>query len=286
MTLTQDVYYSSEFKKSYEYYYNFNIPLDINIDVRGNDKVKFKLIDFSMMNSMLNVSNYHKNNKFKVKLFDVDYFITIPDGSYTATSLRDTINTLLVAQTISIAFNYDKTTNKYWLVTADNIVAGNLFFYPLNCASLFGFTKSSYELIYPNNYYSETFVNMLPYTKIVLATNLVFDTNIQHNFETRYSSTAGTGDIICWMPRDIPLFSTINYFNNNNREIELANKNIKSINFSILNEYQEYILDAPVSYIHFQLITYDNTNWFKKFYVMLNDISYYLLSLYFTFGKK
>jgi len=66
MTLTQDFYYSSEFKKSYEQNYNFNIPLDVNIDIKNTDKIKFKLIDFSIMNSMLNVSNAHKNNKFKV----------------------------------------------------------------------------------------------------------------------------------------------------------------------------------------------------------------------------
>jgi hypothetical protein len=281
MTLTQDIYYSSEFKKLYEFNYNFNIPLDINIDVRGNDKIKFKLIDFSMMNSMLNVSSFHKNNEFMIKYLDVDYTITIPDGSYTAPSLRDVINTIIFAQNLPIAFNYDKKINKYFLLTSTGVDAGELFFYPLNCASLFGFTQSLYEIIYPNEYYSNTFVNMLPYTKIILATDLVFDTNVQNNFQTRYSANAGVGDIIFWCPRDIPLFSTINYFNDTNREIELANKNIKSINFSIINEYNEYILDAPISYIHFQLITYDNTNWYKRFFNILNDISYYLLSSYF-----
>jgi hypothetical protein len=281
MTLTQDIYYSSEFKKSYEFNYNFNIPLDINIDVRGNDKIKFKLIDFSMMNSMLNVSSFHKNNEFMIKYLDVDYTITIPDGSYTAPLLRDVINTIVFAQNLPIAFNYDKKINKYFLLTSTGVDAGELFFFPLNCASLFGFTQSSYEIIYPNEYYSETFVNMLPYTKIILATDLVFDTNVQNNFKTRYSANAGVGDIVFWCPRDIPLFSTINYFNDSNREIELANKNIKSINFSIINEYNEYILDAPISYIHFQLITYDNTNWYKRFFNILNDISYYLLSSYF-----
>jgi len=281
MTLTQDIFYSSEFKKSHEFYYNFTIPLDINLDVRGNDKIKFKLIDFSMINSMLNVSTYHKNNQFKIKYLNVDYFITIPDGSYTPVFLRDTINAILASTSKPIAFNYNKSLNKYYLVVSNGIVAGNLFFYPLNCASLFGFTKASYELIYPNEYYSESFVNMLPYSKIILTTDLVFDTNVQNNFSRLYSANSGVGDIICWMPRDIPLFSTINFSNDTNREIELANKNIKSINISLINEYQEYILDAPISYIHFQLITYDNSNWFKRFYLLLNDISYYLLSAYF-----
>jgi hypothetical protein len=120
---------------------------------------------------------------------------------------------------------------------------------------------------------------MLPYSKIILTTDLVFDTNTQNSLLSKYSANAGIGNIVCWVPRDIPPFSTINY--TNNQEIEISNKNIKSINFSIINEYQEYILDAPNVFIHFQLITYDNTNWYKRFYNILNDIAYYMLSNYF-----
>ena len=274
MELVQDVYYSSEFKKSYEYNYNFNIPLDVNIDVRGSDKIKFKLVDFSMMNSMLNVSAFHKNNMFNIKYLSLDNFITIPDGSYNATSLKDVINANLASLSIPVVFDYDKKTNKF---TINSNV--NLQFYPLNCSLLLGFNLPSYSFLVLNSHTSETFANMLPYTKIVLTTDLVFDTNVQYNFELKYSANAGIGDIICWIPRDIPPFSTINY--TGNREIEISNKNIKSINFSIINEYQEYIHDAPFVYLHFQLITYDNTNWYKRFYNLLNDIAYYMLSSYF-----
>lgn len=281
MTLTQDVYFSSEFKKPYENYYNFDIPLDINIDVSGTSKIKFKLIDFSMMNSMLNVSFAHKNNEFKIRYLDVDYIIIIPNGSYTPTTLKDTINQYIASLNIPLIFNYNKTVNKYYLTTLNGV--NNLIFYPQNCSSLFGFTNTSYSIIFPNEYYSNTFVNMLPYSKIILATNLTFEVNTFNNFQTRYSGNTGIGDIIAWMPRDIPLFSTINY--QGNGEIELANKNIKSINMSILNEYNEYILDAPPCLIHFQLIIYDGTNWYKKFFDILNDIAYYLLSLYFGVKK-
>lgn len=282
----QDIYYNSEFKKSYENYYNFNVPLDVNIDIKSNEKIKFKLIDFSIMNTMLNISSYHKNNTFKVLFLGTNYTITIEDGNYTAISLRDEINTLLTTLNISIAFNYDKTTNKYYLVTADNVVAGQLYFYPLNMASTFGFTKTSYELIYPNEYYSEDFVNMLPYSKILLTTDLTFETNIQHNFEKKYSANSGIKDIICWFNRDQPPYTTINYNNIANNEIIIANNNIKNINFQIMNEYQEYILDCPKCYIHFQIIIYDNTNWYKKFYSIINDIGYYLLSIYFKYKKN
>lgn len=274
MTLIQNVYYSSEFKKSYEYNYNFNIPLDINIDIRGNDKIKFKLIDFSMMNSMLNVSSYHKNNEFKIRYNSVDIPIVILDGSYTPTTLKDAINNILTLAVIPLTFSYNKTTNKFSIVSLYSLT-----FYPLNCSSLFGFTQASYNIVSSTIYTSETFVNMLPYTKIILTTDLVFDTNSQHNLQSKYSANAGVGDIVCWIPRDIPLFTTINY--NNTDEIEISNKNIKTINFSIINEYQEYIRDAPNVYLHFQLITYDNTNWYKRFFNILNDIAYYMLSTYF-----
>lgn len=102
--------------------------LDVNIDIKNNEKLKFKLIDFSIMNSMLTISSTHNNHQFKIKYLNVDYIITIPDGSYTAVSLRDTINTILTATSKPIAFNYNKMTNKYYLVVSNGIVAGNLFF--------------------------------------------------------------------------------------------------------------------------------------------------------------
>lgn len=284
---TQDFYYSSESKSSYEKYYNFNVPIDVNIDVKPDEKLKIKLCDFTMMNTMLNISASHKNNSFKITVFGVNYTITIPDGTYTAVSLRDYINQQTQINSYPIAFNYDKSTNKYWLVTSIGITAGDLIFYPQNCAQLFGFTKTSYQLVYPNTYYSETYANMLPYSKIILTTNLSFDTNTQQNFIIPYQNgNNGIGNIIQWISRDVPPFTTINYINDGNREIEIADKNLKSINFSLVNEYQEFIYDAPVCLLHFQLIVYDNTNWYKKFYNILVDISYYLLSIYWKTNKK
>ena len=274
--IVQDVYYCSEFKKSNEFNFNFNVELDVNIDVRGDDKIKFKLIDFSLMNSMLTVSNYHKNNSFKVRYNNNDYIIYIPDGSYTATTLKDVINNYLaVVSILPLKFYYDKTTNKFWLESTEQII-----FSPLNCALLLGFTNQSYTIAPGSKYYSDTFANMLPYSKIILTSDLALDTNTQQNLIRRYNSISGISNIITWFSRDIPLFSTINHIENDN-EILISNKNIKSINFNIVNEYQEFIYDAPTCFMRFQLIIYDNTNWTKKFYNIINDIAYYLLSSYF-----
>jgi hypothetical protein len=261
-----NIYYSSEFKKSYETNYNFNIPLDVNVDVRGNEKIKLKLINFSMMNSMLNVSEAHKNNTFRIIYQSLEIDFTINDGSYTATSLKDYINNMFVEEELPITINYDKTTNKFYFILAES----NLEFYPLNTKKLLGFTNDVYSFINNNTYYGETFANMLPYTKIIITTNLVFETSSQNIFESKYSSNTGMGDIIAWVNRDIPLFSTINYTNVEEIDIPLANRNIKSINISIMNEFKEFILDAPECHLQLQLITYDNTNWTKRLKKLLN----------------
>jgi len=279
---TQDFFYSSQSKPSFEKNYDFNVELDLHVDLKPVEKLKFKLCDFTIMNTMLNVSSAHKNNTFDIVVFSVVYTITIPDGNYTAITLRDWLNDYMTANTHPLAFNYDKSTNRYWLLTSVGISGTDLIFYPKNCASLLGFTKkSSYVIQYPNSYYSDTYVNMLPYTKIILTTNLSFDINTQQNLALPYrNGNAGVGNIIHWFDRDIPPFTTINYTNNMNKEIEISDRNIKSIKFSLVNEFGTAIYDAPECLLHFQLITYDNTNWYKKFYSLLNDISYYLLSLY------
>jgi hypothetical protein len=207
--ITQDIYYTSKFKKDFENNYNFNILLDNNIDVSDNYKIKFKLINFSMMNSMLNISRTHQNNQIKIKYLTIDYIIIIPDGSYTATSLRDAINTKIFALNIALAFNYDKLTNKYFLLTSNGIISGNVIFYPLNMSKVLGFKNASYDIIYPNEYYSESFVNLLPYDKIVITTDLTFECNSQNNFNKEYTAYAGTGDIITIEPGEATDFEVL-----------------------------------------------------------------------------
>ncbi len=271
-----DFYYCSEFKKDNESYYNFNVPIDVNIDLKQNEKIKFKLIDFSIINSMLTISNAHKNNSFRVIYNSYEIQFLISDGSYTAISLKDYINQMFNEEELPINLNYDKKTNKYYFV-----ITGNMEFYPDNIKKLLGFQKNMYSFINNNSYYAENFANMLPYSKIIISSDLAFNNMTVNNFISKYSSYSGISDIITWVNRDCPLFSTINYNNNQNLEIELSNKNLTNINFYLMNEYKEFIEDAPPCSLHFQLIIYDNINWYKRFYKLLNEIYYSILSFYF-----
>lgn len=262
-------------------YYDFTFTIGDNIAIQKDEVIKFKLINFSIMNAMLNVSSYHGNNSFKIIDAGNPITITIPDGSYTATSLRDKINSICVENYYPIAFNYDKTTNKYWITTAENIFQGELFFYPSDCSSLFGFTKTFYD-VPTGSYYAETFANMLSYSKICLtSSSLAFNNTTDNNLEVKYKNNMGINELICWVSRDVAPFTTIDYTNLEGVEFELGTNNLKSINFKIMNEYKQLILDAPPSFIQFQLIIDKKVDWYSKFYKLLNDMYYALISLYF-----
>jgi hypothetical protein len=228
--------------------YNFNFKLGINFHINENQKCYFKLINFSMMNSMLNVSSYHKNNQFQIIHSGTTYSFTIPDGNYTATSLRDKINDLTV--NLPFALNYDPITNKYYWVNTDSGI-----FKPMNMKSLLGFTSDTINLVGNVDKYADTFTNLLPYTKLLITTNnLAFNPSTDNNLNREYSANEGINEIIGWIDKDEPPFSTLKYDNYNDVKFEIANKNFNYINLSIMNEYKEHIRDCPNAFYHFQII--------------------------------
>lgn len=232
--------------------YSFNYRLGNNIHLERNQTAYFKIVNFSIMNSMLNISSYHNNNKFQFVYSSSTYNFTIPDGNYTATSLRDKINDLTV--NLPFALNYDKNVNKYYWVNTDSGT-----FKPMNMKFVLGFKDDVISLVGNVNKYSDNFVNLLSYTKIILTTNsLLFEPTTDNNLIREYTSNEGINEIICWIDKDIPTFATIKYENYMNNEIKIANRNISYINFNIMNEYKELIKDCPNWFLHFQIIVKEN----------------------------
>lgn len=231
--------------------YNYNYRLGNNIHLNENEELYFKLVNFSMMNSMLNISSFHGNNQFKISYSGTINTIIIPDGNYNTTTLRDKINDLLEILTLPIALNYNNTQNKYYWMVSNTCI-----FYTLNMKSILGFKEDNYNYnSSPNGYYGENFVNLLSYTKIVLTTNnLAFEPTTDNNLIKDYNANEGINEIICWINKDIPTFATINYENLTDDKLKISNENINYINFGIMNEYKEHIKDCPNAFIHFQLI--------------------------------
>jgi hypothetical protein len=223
--------------------YNFGTAFHFN----EGDEAIFKLVNLSVMNGMLNISSYHENNKFKIVDVGITTIYTIPDGNYSITTLKDTFNELTINS--SIALNYEPLTNKFYISCADT----GITFYPMNMNLILGFNKTSYSLIVGDNY-ANTFANLLSYTKIILVSNnLVFNPTTDNNLINQYSSKDGINEIICWVDKDQPTFTTIKYINLNNDEHKIANKNLTYINFILMNEYKEIIKDVPEYYVQFQI---------------------------------
>ena len=262
-------------------YYDYTFAIGDNITIDKDEIIKFKLINFSIMNAMLNISSHHGNNTFKFSYLGVMTTVTIPDGSYTATSLRDKINALGDIDNYPFAINYDKTTNKYFISVAVGVLNNQFIFYPSDCSDLLGFTQTSYSWA-EGDYYAETFANMLSYSKICLtSSSLAFNNTTENNLDVKYKNNMGINELICWVSRDVAPFTTIDYTNLEGVEFELGSPNVKTINFKIQNEYKQLLVDAPPCFIQFQLIIDKKVDWYDKFYKLLNDMYYALLSLYF-----
>ena len=232
--------------------YCFNYRFGQNLYLKEDESATFKLINFSMMNSMLNVSSYHKNNYFKISDNGTMITITIPDGNYSVLTLRDKINQL--TGDLPLALNYDKTTNSYYWNCSEN----GIIFYPMDMKMILGFKNGNYYLSVGDTY-GDDFANLLPYTKILITTNnLAFNPSTDNNLNREYSANEGINEIICWINKDEPPFTTLKYENLMNVEFKLSNNNLTYINFSIMNEYKEYIRDCPNSFLHFQIIVKKN----------------------------
>jgi hypothetical protein len=194
--------------------------------------------------------------------------ITIPDGFYKTSTLKKTLNDLLISYKISISFN--EYTNKIkftndnttFTPTTDDLIDEN---YELdlvipnieNLKENFGIITSYQQYLnIPFNSYFEgdTHVNLMNFSKIIIVTNLAFK-NKTHNDILNNGNVygRGIGDVLCWVNADIPPFTCINYDNYERVDYELQNNHINYINFRFYNEKsQELFLDNCL--INFEII--------------------------------
>jgi len=194
--------------------------------------------------------------------------ITIPDGFYKTSTLKKTLNDLLISYKISISFN--EYTNKIKFAndnttfspTTDDLIDEN---YQIdlvipnieNLKENLGIITSYQQYIQiPFNSYFEgdTHVNLMNFSKIIIVTNLAFK-NKTHNDILNNGNVygRGIGDILCWVNADIPPFTCINYDNYEKVDYELQNNHINYITFRFYNEKsQELFLDNCL--INFEII--------------------------------
>ena len=185
--------------------------------------------------------------------------ITLPDGFYKSSNYKKTLNDLLNNYKIKVSI--DEYTNKIkftnenitFIVGINNLIDNNFKLELVipninNLKNNLGITESyqSYILLPFNSYYeSDTNINLINFTKIIIVSNLSFK-NKTHNDILNNGNVygRGIGDVLAWMDTDDAPFTYIKYKNYEQIEYELQNNHINYITFRFYNEKsQELFLD-------------------------------------------
>jgi hypothetical protein len=199
-------------------------------------------------------------------------YVSVADGFYNIDNLITTINANSTSVNAKIAFAKQNYTNKIIISnslpiqTFTNPIPYNndagtiteirtLIFPNLTTANMYGF----YERLIPMAnapVVSDTYVNIMNFSKIIISTNLAF-TNNTHNELSNDGSvyTKGVGNILEWVDSDEPPMTCIKYKNVENTVNKIDNRFLSEFKLMFCTEKSlPLILDNYL--IHLQLIKY------------------------------
>lgn len=189
----------------------------------------------------------------------VENTITLPDGFYKASNFKKTLNELLESYKIKVSI--DEYTNKIkftnenvtFIPTINDLVDNNFKLELVipninNLKDNLGITDSyqPYILLPFNSYYeSDTNINLINFTKIIIVSNLSFQNKTNNDILNNGNIYGrGIGDVLTWIDSDDAPFTYIKYKNYEQIEYELQNNHINYITFRFYNEKsQELFLD-------------------------------------------
>ena len=284
-----NIFINSANRSSLEKTYDFNLFFDNDeLIVNYNEGVNVSVVSFSLLNSMYNVNQYTSNNTFTLQniTLSTNTTITIPYGNYNVFTLQNQLNTLLSG---SISVSYNVATNTY---TYTNISLYSLNIIPQNCYKLLGLsTTTSISSLGTNSSY----VNMVNYQQVILrCPTLVFENNSMDNIQDKNNFIA-VSDILYWVNKqDVEPFKMINYKNEDCGTLysyNVINRSFSTLNFKLVNEFNQPIYDAPDYLLQLQVSIFDkDNNYFKEASLqalkLLNDIYFTLLNIISLLIKK
>lgn len=283
-----NVFINSANRSSVDKSYDFTIYFDNDeIRVNPNEGVNVNVVSFSLLNSMYNVNQHTGNNKF-VLLRDegITTTITIPYGNYSVYTFMEQLNSLLSGL---VKVSYNVATNTY---TYKNIGIGTISIIPQNCNKLLGLYDTTLITALGT---TSGYINMVNYQQVILrCPTLVFENCSMDNIQDRNNFIA-ISDFLYWINKqDVEPFKMINYKNEDCSTLysyNVLNQNFNSLNFKLVNEYNQPILDAPDFLLQLQISIFDkDNNYFKEAMLqglkLLNEIYFLLLNLFNFIIKK
>lgn len=291
MSRVHNIFINSANRNKLESCFDFNIFFDNDeIIVRPNEAVNINVVSFSILNSMYNVNQYTNNSSFVLQKNNTsNIVINIPYGNYSVYSLREQLNSLMTGM-ISVVYNVATNTYTYKNLTSDDYKLN-----PINCKRLLGI--SGLTTITTQGITSQ-YINMVDYQQIILrCPTLVFESSSMDNIQDNKNFIA-ISDILYWVNKqDVEPFKMINYRNEDCStaySYNIVNTSFSSLNFKLVNEFNQPIYDAPDFLLQLQITIFDrNSNIYMreasmKVIKLLNDIYFALLNIvsFISFFKK
>lgn len=285
-----NIYINSANRSSIEKTYDFNLHFDNDeLVIHQNEGVNVNVVSFSMLNSMYNVNQYSGNNVFTLRntTLSTNTNLSIPYGNYNVYTFQLQLNALLSG---IITVTYNPATNTY---TYKNLTTDAYQIIPLNCWKLLGL--SSAIAILPSSSITGDYVNMVNYQQVILkCPSLVFENNSMDNIQDKNNYIA-VSDILYWINKqDVEPFKMINYKNEDCSTVysyNVINRQFSTLNFQLVNEFNQPIYDAPDYLLQIQISVFDkDNNYFKEAALqalkLLNDIYFTLLNMISMMVKK
>jgi hypothetical protein len=254
-----NIYINSANRSSIEKTYDFNLHFDNDeLVIHQNEGVNVNVVSFSMLNSMYNVNQYSGNNVFTLRntTLSTNSNMTIPFGNYNVYTFQLQLNALLAG---IITVTYNPATNTY---TYKNLTTDAYQIIPLNCGKLLGL--SSAMSILPSSSITGDYVNMVNYQQVILkCPSLVFENNSMDNIQDKNNFIA-VSDILYWINKqDVEPFKMINYKNEDCSTVysyNVINRQFSTLNFQLVNEFNQPIYDAPDYLLQIQISVFDKDN--------------------------
>ena len=283
-----NIYINSANRNSIDKPYDFNIYFDNDeINVNQNEGINVNVVSFSLLNSMYNVNQYTGNNKFiLLENGSTNTISIIPYGNYSVYSFMDKLNELLTGK---IQVSYNIATNTY---TYKNIGVGSLSIIPQECKKLLGLNDTTPILSLGT---ISGYVNMVNYQQVVLrCPTFVFENCSTDNIQDKNNFIA-VSDILYWINKqDVEPFKMINYKNEDCSTVysyNILNTSFMTLNFKLVNEYNQPILDAPDFLLQLQISIFDkDNNYFKEAMLqalkLLNEIYFTVLNIFSLFTSS
>ena len=285
-----NIYINSANRSSIEKTYDFNLHFDNDeLVIHQNEGVNVNVVSFSMLNSMYNVNQYSGNNVFTLRntTLSTNTNLSIPYGNYNVYTFQLQLNALLSG---IITVTYNPATNTY---TYKNLTTDAYQIIPLNCWKLLGLS-SAIEIL-PSSSITGDYVNMVNYQQVILkCPSLVFENNSMDNIQDKNNYIA-VSDILYWINKqDVEPFKMINYKNEDCSTVysyNVINRQFSTLNFQLVNEFNQPIYDAPDYLLQIQISVFDkDNNYFKEAALqalkLLNDIYFTLLNMISMMVKK